>query len=303
MKDLIVLVCAMTVTAAICSPVASSVGGKHISFNMSESEEYSASSYVQDGLVAIWDGLENAGWESHVDHTNEWADLINGFVLRTANGIDGDFSRGCMDYRRTFYNGAGDPETRTGNRYYDKMIALRLIVNQGMFTIEVVHRPRVKLSPGSWPYQNYVCGLFGLKSSHTSMSFAYDGKINIFRNVLYDGTSSIATTRPFEYDVLETRTLVFDSDNLVSYVLVDGEIVGTGTLLAGIFGASESGPLIYLNTCIGLVQYGVSGNEWTGVTDLDDSTSDVYCIRIYSRPLSSEECIFNQKINKVRFDQ
>ena len=30
---------------------------------------YTAKDYVQDGLVAMWDGIENAGWEEHSDST------------------------------------------------------------------------------------------------------------------------------------------------------------------------------------------------------------------------------------------
>lgn len=37
---------------------------------------YSAASYVQDGLVAIWDGIENAGWGQHDPNATVWKDLI-----------------------------------------------------------------------------------------------------------------------------------------------------------------------------------------------------------------------------------
>lgn len=41
----------------------------------------SAKSYVQDGLIAMWDGIENAGWGVH-DETNAiWKDLIGGYDL------------------------------------------------------------------------------------------------------------------------------------------------------------------------------------------------------------------------------
>ena len=36
----------------------------------------SAKSYVQDGLVAMWDGIENAGWGTHDSSATVWKDLV-----------------------------------------------------------------------------------------------------------------------------------------------------------------------------------------------------------------------------------
>lgn len=35
-----------------------------------------AKSYVQDGLVAMWDGIENAGWGIHDSNATMWKDLV-----------------------------------------------------------------------------------------------------------------------------------------------------------------------------------------------------------------------------------
>lgn len=37
--------------------------------------EYTAKDYVQDGLVAMWDGVENAGWGVHDPSATVWKDL------------------------------------------------------------------------------------------------------------------------------------------------------------------------------------------------------------------------------------
>ena len=37
-----------------------------------------AKDYVQDGLIAMWDGIENAGWGSHDSDITIWKDLIGG---------------------------------------------------------------------------------------------------------------------------------------------------------------------------------------------------------------------------------
>lgn len=42
----------------------------------------SAKSYVQDGLIAMWDGIENAGWGVHDANATEWVDLSgNGYNI------------------------------------------------------------------------------------------------------------------------------------------------------------------------------------------------------------------------------
>lgn len=38
--------------------------------------DYTAKDYVQDGLVAMWDGIENAGWGVHDSNAIAWKDLV-----------------------------------------------------------------------------------------------------------------------------------------------------------------------------------------------------------------------------------
>ena len=46
---------------------------------------YTAKDYVQDGLIAMWDGIENAGWGSHDSDITIWKDLIGGMGDATIN--------------------------------------------------------------------------------------------------------------------------------------------------------------------------------------------------------------------------
>lgn len=39
---------------------------------------YTAKDYVQDGLIAMWDGIENAGWGVHDPNATTWKDLVGG---------------------------------------------------------------------------------------------------------------------------------------------------------------------------------------------------------------------------------
>ena len=40
-----------------------------------------AKDYVQSGLVAMWDGIENAGWGVHDPNATTWRDLVGSHVL------------------------------------------------------------------------------------------------------------------------------------------------------------------------------------------------------------------------------
>ncbi len=44
-----------------------------------------AAHYVQDGLVACWDGIENAGAGVHADSLSQWVDLVGGRSFTPSN--------------------------------------------------------------------------------------------------------------------------------------------------------------------------------------------------------------------------
>lgn len=53
-----------------------------------------ARDYVQNGLIAMWDGIENAGWGVHDPNATVWVDLIGGHVLNVDNG--GSWADDCL---------------------------------------------------------------------------------------------------------------------------------------------------------------------------------------------------------------
>lgn len=60
----------------------SNVGATHISYGEhAESPIYTASDYIQDGLIAMWDGIENIGHGEHDNNTDIWIDLVGGKEL------------------------------------------------------------------------------------------------------------------------------------------------------------------------------------------------------------------------------
>lgn len=69
------------------SQVRSSVGARLQGMLASENQQYTPADYVQDGLMAMWDGEWNAGIELHEDSPSRWIDLIGGNDLTLLQGV------------------------------------------------------------------------------------------------------------------------------------------------------------------------------------------------------------------------
>ena len=48
---------------------------------MMVASKLTAKSYVQDGLIAMWDGIENVGWGRHEDSPAIWKNLVQNSVF------------------------------------------------------------------------------------------------------------------------------------------------------------------------------------------------------------------------------
>lgn len=64
-----------------------------------------ARDYVQDGLIAMWDGIENAGWGVHNPNATEWKDLVGDNDITLVGGVFGDTALICNG---TQYGGHND---------------------------------------------------------------------------------------------------------------------------------------------------------------------------------------------------
>ena len=77
MKILLTIFFIGALTSLNAFPARSGVGLRHISMSeVGGNESYSAKDYVQDGLVCMWDGIENVDWGVHDPNTTVWVDLM-----------------------------------------------------------------------------------------------------------------------------------------------------------------------------------------------------------------------------------
>lgn len=85
--------------------------------------EPTARDYVQDGLIAMWDGIENAGWGTH--DANAPVDLVTNTRLKTVGGV--------LTTDTTF-------DAPAGAYYYTNVEEFRQALNARDFTFETVVR-------------------------------------------------------------------------------------------------------------------------------------------------------------------
>ena len=84
---IIIITTAMLFIASIAAaaPVKGNGAAKGEVFSNDDIAIPLASEYIQDGLVAMWDGIENVGLGSHDFNATKWIDLVDGKILPTTS--------------------------------------------------------------------------------------------------------------------------------------------------------------------------------------------------------------------------
>lgn len=162
-----------------------------------------AKDYVQSGLVAMWDGIENAGWGTHDASATTWRDLI-GTANQSVYGGDGWLDDG--------YSWAND----TG---VYRMFDCGNVFNTGIFTLDVVVS-RNSSYGANFPGINGVGGgasEIGIRSwdSYSRVGFwAYGSRfadVSANANVKHMTLTCDSTTITAYWDAENRGTIAYDS--------------------------------------------------------------------------------------------
>lgn len=154
-----------------------------------------AKDYVQDGLVAMWDGIENAGWGVHDDAATAWKDLVGGNQLSLDGRIVG---KDYIPVRN------GDELSRV------KIDDFTTIYQSGEYTQEVAFRVNKSVASVSASFL-MTCG-YGFIGKYTNAS----DKTNFFARV-YNWQSYYSDT---ELPSSHTVTMQLRDDG--TYRWIDG---------------------------------------------------------------------------------
>ena len=220
-----------------------------------------ASSYVQNGLVACWDGIENAGAGTHDADATVWKDIVGGYEFAlTGVTVDAD--------RMTF---AGDA-TSYGILSSNDTVSTFVAAKNG--TMEIVYAART--SPGN------KAQVMLQSSDSAGMAFGMNGT-----SALLPNTSSKNSSRPkYAFD----SSLVTATNSVA--VRYSGGISASAIANGSVASSSGSDYWWYpeWETYIG-----IRSNKSAFFP------GSIYCIRLYSRQLTDAEIAVNQSVDKLRF--
>lgn len=223
-----------------------------------------ARDYVQDGLVVMWDGIENAGWGVHNSSATTWKDLIGNYSLPLMSG--GSWEDDCI---------VGDgtaPAAGTNDGPSDTL--------KQPFAEVVYHSLAA-------PARNVVVVSFGLKYSGSENYYKVFGLSDSRGTVYFDANGRLAKVTGDTYLAAHTVSMASTARGTNQGYYVDAVARswsggdGSGSFNKGVFVCAMAN----------------SGVGW-----MQPSKSKVHCIRFYSRVLTSAEVAHNYTVDKARFN-
>lgn len=232
-----------------------------------DKRQYTALDYVQDGLIAMWDGIENAGWGTH-GNVSSWRNLgsrFGDFIL------DGNFEW-LDDCIKT-------------NGYAGKLIGK---ITDRPLTVEICSQIDEYNELGT--YKNAVLIQFGHDTS-SFMMYAWGDRLSVGVDetaVGYSNQSSFASIGSIADSIGKKNTysaFISNSSNYASNIHLDGVL--QSNLKSQGQGAGNAG-------------FATLGNQTT-TNQYRPFFGRVYSIRFYDRELTDAEVAKNYVIDHRRF--
>lgn len=226
----------------------------------------SAKDYIQDGLVAMWDGIENAGWGVHDANATVWTELITN--TKSAK-FDTAFKweKDCLN-------------TKGGTKSSNSLAPVNIMTDRApgtAYTIEVIVKDYV--STGA------TRNLFSVSNS-TAISLSTYLRNNIEQINAYFNNGSYFYYGTNSSSALEgSHTFTMVCDGKTPKVYIDGVYVApkAGGLIGAL--APNANSLVYF--------------AWNNPS----LHSEKYCrIACYKSALSAEEVAYHYRIDRARFN-
>ena len=223
-----------------------------------------AKDYVQDGLVAMWDGIENAGWGVHDSTANHWKELVSD---TNSQVLDSAFTWGD-----NFLSTQGGTRASTG-LYPSNLLSDR--TPGTAYSIEIVYRDYV--SGGAQRQLLSASNNTTIRiSTYVRTGFEqFDIRFNGKSYYIYkENSSAVAGSHAVTMTCDGVDTKVYIDGKYVAPVIGGG--IGTGTPATGIAYFAWNAPSVH---------------------------SEKYCrMALHKRALTASEIAANYAIDKARFN-
>ena len=239
-----------------------------------------ARDYVQDGLIAMWDGIENSGWGVHDTSTSTWKDLVGTMPYPISVGS-------CTWSENALVNSSGSNVTLANrNGEYNNGALLKWWQNVGIFGERVGNN----------------CNLVG--------DYTIEVAANINSAASTVGLLFYAARQFFEFKqmtVVGLKKIVFiPADNWNNSGNIGYNLTGIPCSFSGVARVA-SGSSQYVNN----VLFKTGTSVWPTNRPYDPryntqfilpASSSFYSYRFYNRALTADEVAYNYSIDKIRFN-
>ena len=261
MKKYIVVLLAALVSAIVTSaPIKSSIASKETS-NVSEASVPTAKDYIQEGLIAMWDGIENAGWRKHNPNATVWVDLIDNTRWYVLNSY--------AEWHDSYI-------TKSDHSYAGWIGKINKKIPANIY-----HKECVVLLHKTFGDRAVFWSVEGISVNDNVNALAEIGANKW-------ALSGQKVNKPYikiESDIIlsisgYTTTTIYKNSIQSSLIEKNNVMYGKGLLLGG-------STRVDADYSSNFERYGTDGN--------------IYNIRIYDRELSAEEIAYNYAIDKARF--
>lgn len=276
-KDFLTSCGAFAATTALARPIRSDLAGVGIDI-IPENFGPSTLDYVQDGLVAMWDGIENAGRGIHNSNLQGWVDLSgNGFDLQPGNpGTGGRFER----YMWTQNSLVRKPEWDGASGY-----ALELTSEQS----------------------EYLAGLMPWDGNSTGICISQAGFSTYNMSQVVYGSASPTSFVIYGAYISNNKvgfgTKPFMSSAGRNFLPANAPLVEDMAFISYSYRFSDGTLLAQMNNAWATVKSGFNYGERTygKFTLMWPGNCNCHNVRLYNRVLSDEEVAHNYSIDQERF--
>ena len=242
-----------------------------------------ARDYVQDGLICMWDGVENVGYGAHDGAATGWVDIVGGLQIplcRDAFFTDDSFQIRVSD------GWASSSEGNYCSEVYNKSVPQNLkdaFATTDSTTVECVWRIANKETSPNNNKEKVGMVFCPTESSYTEMGYTRYGN----PKYITFGSTGHTGYVPMEDETISQSAVFTDNLDSVGYINSVRKVNQSGLRYGHRIFSSVYRPLV-----IGGHSYYRSWNFKHIV---------IHSIRLYNRALSQSDIAANYAIDKVRF--
>ena len=285
MKKIFIIFSLMFCQLVFADIVKSNIGAKNIAYAEDSDGGISAKDYVQDGLVALYDGIENVGWGRRNPNAVIWRDLIGGNDLSYSATLTPSIGYWDVNGFHTIASG----------RYYWQCIpseTIKTILQDGLpITIEIVATLTEVPNAGTSSFL------------HISNGAAADGCIIGYNSQMVQ----IGCQDAWASNTGRRNMIIGSNWNFLTKTLHIGAVLNGYEEYGYMFCKSFDEDIdAYLSgipqfkLTINLSKMTVGGYAWASINNRN-MLGVYHCNRVYDRALSGEELSYNHKVDLERF--